>query len=176
MFHTSVSLTACCSAVLWCLTDILTSAEHNANILLGASRHDVMWGQTEAQGSEQSVTVFYRWAKKLQGGERTKERAVLRERGYVCVSCSLVTQCVKPRTSGIIKYPFGTDSTVDATVSLETGSTNIHNIRISLPSSFIMTVAMATKLMIPHWALDYTHIHTQSGSIILMACRSVIGN
>lgn len=48
-------------------------------------------------------------------------------------ACCLVTLCARLRASGIIKYPFGDDSAFDATVSMETGSTELHNIQRSLP-------------------------------------------
>lgn len=49
----------------------------------------------------------------------------------VCVSsheaCCLAARCARLRASRIIKYPFDDDYTFDATVSIATGSTELHN-------------------------------------------------
>lgn len=49
----------------------------------------------------------------------------------------LVTQCVRPGPSELIKYPFAVNCAVDATVSIATGSAELHNIRLCLPGALL---------------------------------------
>lgn len=87
MFHARVSLTQSAAALMsgrW--TDVSPSKHP-----VGYSRRDVMWGQTQVQRDHNDPSLS------------------------VCVcdcsseACCLVTQCVRPRASELIKYPFGVD-------------------------------------------------------------------
>lgn len=71
---------------------------------------------------------------------------------YDCSSeaCCLVTECVRPSASELIKYPFGLDCTVDATISMATASEELNNIRLSLPY-----MRPAALLWLSPWQRDW---------------------
>lgn len=158
MFHISVSHTESCSTGLWCLWDALTSAARTADTLLETA--DVMSCEVERCATIHHCRLSMRRGKEKKWEKGGKCCSCVHVYVYVCACVCvwvrassqtrcLVTQCVRPGPSELIKYPFAVNCAVDATVSIATGSAELHNIRLCLlgallwllprlPSSIIM--------------------------------------
>lgn len=139
------------------------------------------WCHARSSAVPRSITVIYRWdgGKKKKKEKKEENVAAVCARPCpcvcVCVCASsqtrcLVTQCVRPGPSEIIKYPFAVKCAVDATVSIATGSAELHNIRLCLPGALLWLLPrLPSSIIMPQTlAMDAQHTgwERQQGNLL----------